>query len=74
MPAEYQPQVILAYNSAIVDVFYIALALVSVGLIAALGLKWRSIKKDDEKKERTEKRRVALRSYWTVEMVMRICI
>ena len=51
VPVEYQPQVILAYNSAIMDVFYIALGLVSVGLLAALGLEWRSIKKDDEKKE-----------------------
>jgi len=50
VPVEYQPQVILAYNSAIMDVFYIGLSLVSVGLLAALGLQWRSIK-DDEKKE-----------------------
>jgi hypothetical protein len=51
VPAEYQPQVILAYNSAIMDVFYIALGLVSVGLLAALGFEWRSIKKLDEKKD-----------------------
>ncbi|OKL60564.1 hypothetical protein UA08_03943 [Talaromyces atroroseus] len=51
VPIEYQSQVIRAYNSAIMDVFYIALGLVSVGLLAALPLEWRSIKKDDEKKE-----------------------
>ncbi|KAJ5775632.1 efflux pump antibiotic resistance protein [Penicillium nucicola] len=50
VPVAYRPQVILAYNSAITEVFYIALGLVSVGLLAALGLQWRSIKKDDEKK------------------------
>ncbi len=51
VPVEYQPQVILAYNSAIMDVFYIALSLVCVGLLASLGLEWRSIKKEDEKQE-----------------------
>lgn len=48
---EYQPQAVLAYNSAIMDVFYIGLGLVSVGLLAALGLEWRSIKKGEQKKE-----------------------
>lgn len=51
VPAEYQPQVVLAYNSAILNVFYIGLGLVSVGLLAALGLEWRSIKKDEDKED-----------------------
>ncbi|GAM42419.1 efflux pump antibiotic resistance protein [Talaromyces pinophilus] len=51
VPVEYQPQVVLAYNSALMDVFYIGLGLVSVGLLAALGLEWRSVKRDEEKKE-----------------------
>lgn len=50
VPVEYQPQVMLAYNSAIKDVFFIALGLISVGLLAGLGLEWKSIKKDDKKK------------------------
>lgn len=51
VPAEYQPEIILAYNSAIIDILYIALGLVSVGLIAALGFEWRPIEKDDEKND-----------------------
>ncbi|KAJ5094686.1 hypothetical protein N7456_010547 [Penicillium angulare] len=51
VPAEYKPEIILAYNSAIIDILYIALGLVSVGLIAALGLEWRPIEKEDEKND-----------------------
>lgn len=51
VPIEYQAPVILAYNSAIMDVFYIALSLLSGGLLAAFGLEWKSIKKDVGKRE-----------------------
>lgn len=44
MPAKLRDQVLVAYNGALVDVFYIALDLTCLVVASTLGIKWRSAK------------------------------
>lgn len=48
VPAQYRQQVTSAYSSAIVDVFYIGLALICVGLLLSFGLEWKPIKSEEK--------------------------
>lgn len=42
--AKYLPAVLLAYNAALDQVYYIAVALASFSIIGALGMEWKSVK------------------------------
>lgn len=44
MPAKLRDQVLVAYNGALVDVFYIALGLTCLVVASTLGIEWRSVK------------------------------
>lgn len=46
VPASLRTEVLFAYNEALVQVFYIALGLACVAAVAALGLEWKSVKKE----------------------------
>lgn len=46
VPAAARDQVVLAYSKALSDVFYIALGLTGVVALSALGVEWKSIKKE----------------------------
>jgi hypothetical protein len=45
IPAKFRDQVLVAYNGALVNVFYIALGLTCVVLVSTLGMEWKSVKK-----------------------------
>ena len=45
VPAKFRDQVLVAYNGALVDVFYIALGLACLVAVSTLGIKWQSVKK-----------------------------
>lgn len=46
VPAAARDQVVFAYSKALGDVFYIALGLTGVVVLSALGVEWKSIKKE----------------------------
>lgn len=45
VPDEFRDKVLVAYNEAIVDVFYVALGLTCVVAVSTLGIEWKSVKK-----------------------------
>jgi hypothetical protein len=45
VPAKFRDQVLIAYNGALVNVFYIALGLTCVLVVSTLGIEWKSVKK-----------------------------
>ena len=49
VPEELRDQVLEAYNGAIKDVFFIALGLTCLATVCALGIEWRSVKKNAKK-------------------------
>jgi MFS family permease len=49
VPAKYRDQVLVAYNEALVNVFYIALGLTCVAAVSSLGIEWKSVKQGKEK-------------------------
>ncbi|CAL5871992.1 uncharacterized protein PFLUO_LOCUS6249 [Penicillium psychrofluorescens] len=49
VPAKFRDQVLVAYNGALVDVFYIALGLTCLVAVSTLGIEWKSIKKGKKK-------------------------
>jgi len=62
---QYLESVLVAYNAALVDVFYVALALALLAIPCALSLEWKNLKKQKEaqaeqmKKAQEEKEMVA---------------
>lgn len=44
VPAAYLPQVLVAYNAALVKTFQVALCLSCLTLLGAVGMEWRSVK------------------------------
>jgi hypothetical protein len=48
-PDALRENVMVAYNAALVDVFYISLGLTGVAFISTFGVEWKSIKKSDMK-------------------------
>jgi len=49
--AEILPEVLEAYNTALVGVFRVALAMSSLGVLGAMGMEWKIVKKDKEKRK-----------------------
>jgi len=49
IPVEFRDQVLVAYNGALVDVFYIALGLTCLVVVSTLGIEWKSVKQGKEK-------------------------
>lgn len=49
VPAEQLPEVLEVYNQALRQVFLISTGLAAVSIIGALGLEWKSVKKDEKK-------------------------
>lgn len=49
VPANLRDQVLVAYNAALVDVFYVALGLTCVVVVCMLGLEWKSVKTGETK-------------------------
>ncbi|KAJ5833514.1 hypothetical protein N7474_001825 [Penicillium riverlandense] len=45
VPAKFRDQALVAYNGALVDVFYIALGLTCLAVVSTLGIEWKSVKK-----------------------------
>ncbi|KAL1604784.1 hypothetical protein SLS60_004324 [Paraconiothyrium brasiliense] len=52
---EFLPQVLVAYNASIVQTFRLALVLACVSLIGALGMEWKSVKKQGAEQQVAEK-------------------
>lgn len=48
VPATDRDRVLVAYNGALVQVFYIALGLTCVVVVSSLGIEWRSVKQADK--------------------------
>ncbi|KAJ5300658.1 uncharacterized protein N7443_005660 [Penicillium atrosanguineum] len=51
VPATYVEGVKTAYNDAIVDVYYLALVLTCMTVVAAFGIEWRSVKEEGKGKD-----------------------
>lgn len=49
IPVEFRDQVLVAYNGALVNVFYIALGLTCLVVVSTLGIEWKSVKQGKEK-------------------------
>lgn len=54
IPEQYVGQVKGVYNDAIVDVYYLALALTCTTVVAALCIEWRSVKEKANRKDQQE--------------------
>lgn len=55
VPMRYRDLVLTAYNSAIVDVFYITLGLSCLSVLFALGIEWKSVKNGESTEGTTSK-------------------
>lgn len=53
-PPQVRGQVLVAYNDALRDVFYIVLALTCIVVVCMFGLEWRSVKKDKDDGKKIE--------------------
>lgn len=49
IPAKFRDQVLVVYNGALVDVFYIALGLTCLVTVSTFGIEWKSVKKGKKK-------------------------
>ncbi|KAK5320389.1 hypothetical protein LTR70_004616 [Exophiala xenobiotica] len=55
VPSSLLPEVLLGYNDALRNTFYLGTALSAVSIFGALAMEWKSVKKEQEKKEGTNK-------------------
>ena len=55
VPSNLLPEVLLGYNDALRNTFYLGTALSAVTIFGSLAMEWRSVKKDQPKKKGTEK-------------------
>jgi len=50
VPSSLLPEVLLGYNDALRNTFYLGTALSAVSIFGALAMEWKSVKKEQEKK------------------------
>lgn len=55
VPSNLLPEVLLGYNDALRNTFYLGTALSAVSIFGALAMEWKSVKKGQEKKEGANK-------------------